>query len=861
MAPSEDRTGLQRAPESNLLQTEAEARKRAIGDVHYELSIDLDDRTDEFKGVDRITFTLLEPAKDLFLDFKSGGRIDDVKINGKSASASYSQHRIALPELTAGTNTVEISYRQSYSHEGRGLHRFVDPEDGQVYLYTQFEAFDAHQMFPCFDQPDLKATMQLTVTAPNTWEVISTTRETERSVQAERTHWMFAETPKISTYLFSLHAGPYTKWESLAGTIPLRLFARQSMAKYIVTDDWFIPTRQGLGFYGGYFDFPYPFKKYDQVIVPEFNAGAMENVAAVTFSERFVHRGPTTRKERENLASVILHEMGHMWFGDLVTMQWWNGTWLNESFATFASEFAMQNATEFADYGASFNSGSKASAYIQDQLVTTHAIDYDVPDTNSAFANFDAITYGKGASVLKELHFLIGDEAFRDGLRLYFKKHAYNNTRLEDFIGALESTSHRDLQKWAKAWLETAGLDTIRADYSCREGRVSRFDIKLDPPALEARQRIHAGLVTLMENQKNQLVPIKTSRVEYGAETTGVPSFLGRKCPDFVFLNDQDHDYVKTQLDDHSLAQAKDGVYQFETPLARTMVWQSLYGMVRDVKLKPSEFLNLVAKDLPREEDYTTGEQVIRNLPNVIYYLPQSTPAERDEYMHQIHSVEEMLWKRAQASEPGSDWQRLALSKFGEIAQTNVGCDRLLALLTGQIRPKGYVMDMDQRWSFIIHLASQGDQRVLPILEEQRRLDASDRGVQNAFAAEASMPAIETKMSWLSRTKEKRDLSFTQKRQVLMNVLPPWQDDLREKLGPAFYEDLPKLVKTHDLQFSGLYSKSLLPTTCSNASVQALDEFLKTHAGQMPVPVLKTLRSGADEDRRCVAIRNFGKSG
>ncbi len=288
-------------------------------------------------------------------------------------------------------------------------------------------------LFPCFDQPDLKAVYSLKADAPADWRVISTAGEEKTEVSGARKTWTFAKTQKLSTYVFSVHAGPYHVWTSSAGAIPLRLFARESLAKYVPAGEWLELTRQGLDFYGAYFDLPYPFKKYDQILVPDFNEGAMENVGAVTFGERYVSRSTQTLEEREETADTILHEMAHMWFGDLVTMKWWNGLWLNESFATYMSALAQSRATRYTRSWQSFFAAEKQWAYETDQRATTHPIEGDVADTGHAFADFDGITYGKGASVLKQLAYLLGEEKFRDGVRLYLKEHAYGNAEEKDF--------------------------------------------------------------------------------------------------------------------------------------------------------------------------------------------------------------------------------------------------------------------------------------------------------------------------------------------------------------------------------------------------------------------------------------------
>src|SRR6185312_5421090 len=397
------------------------------------------------------------------------GALSSFKVNGATAAPVSSGDFFALPKdaLRAGENVVEVSFTHPYSVDGSGLYRFQDPEDERVYLYSNFEPYAAHRLFPCFDQPDLKATYALSVDAPAAWTVVSTSRERGIEASGRRRVWTFEKTPRLSTYVFSVHAGPYHVWTSTAGAIPLRLFARESLARYVDADEWLDVTRRGLDFYGQYFDLPYPFRKYDQLIVPDFNEGAMENVGAVTFGERYVSRSTQTLDEREEAADTILHEMAHMWFGDLVTMKWWDGLWLNESFATYMAALSRARATRYTRAWQTFFGDMKEWAYREDQRETTHPIEAVVPDTGEAFANFDGITYGKGASVLKQLAFLLGENEFRDGVRRYLKDHAYGNTEESDFFGAMTRASGQDLSAWRKDWLDAAGVNTVRADYAC----------------------------------------------------------------------------------------------------------------------------------------------------------------------------------------------------------------------------------------------------------------------------------------------------------------------------------------------------------------------------------------------------------
>ncbi|TPW20554.1 MAG: aminopeptidase N, partial [Elusimicrobia bacterium] len=393
-----------------LSREEAAARAARVSDAAYRLQFVVGFDEKEFTGVTDISFNLKGAPAPLTVDFGEG-LPRKVTANGADTAFDYNGHFLTLPPsaLRKGANTVRIEYSHPYSATGSGLYRFKDPADGLVYLYSDFEPFDANLMFPCFDQPDIKAGYAVEVTAPEDWLVVSAARP-ERVLPAGpgARRWVFPMTKPFSTYVFSLHAGPYMEWRDDFQGLPLGLYARRSLARFVDAEEWFTVTKQGMGFFNRYFDFPYPFGKYDQVLVPDFNSGAMENVGAVTFSERNAPRSRPTPAERLDRADVILHEMAHMWFGDLVTMAWWDDLWLNESFASYMSAVAVDAATEFRDAWLDFNLGTKQWAYWEDQLVTTHPIEAVVPDTEVAFANFDGITYGKGASTLKQLAVLLG---------------------------------------------------------------------------------------------------------------------------------------------------------------------------------------------------------------------------------------------------------------------------------------------------------------------------------------------------------------------------------------------------------------------------------------------------------------------
>ena len=846
--------------EAILLESEARLRAIAIGDVSYRLNLEIDETATTFKGRNIITFSLSSINKDLFLDLKDGAEISQLVINGNQQSNHrFHAHRISLPSetLQIGQNIVEIDYRQPYANTSRGLFRFKDSEDQWSYLYTQFEEYDAHQMFPCFDQPDIKAKFTLEVIAPKDWEIISTTRETLRTPSLSHpglTWWRFPETPKLSTYLFSLHAGPFTSWNSIAGNTPLRLFARQSFAKFVRPEYWFSATRQGLDFYENQLGQPYPFTKYDQVIVPDFSEKAMENAAAITFTEQLVRHGTEINADRAIIENIVLHEMAHQWFGNLVTMTWWNGTWLKESFATYEATLAGTVIGKYKNSWLAFFSRQKVRAYREDQLSTTHAIDYPVADTAIGTANFDGITYGKGAAVLKQLVFYIGEQAFQTGVRRYLKKYAYQNASLDDFIETIGNASNRDLRNWANSWLRKAGVDTLEPSYTCEDGLVKTFTLFATGPAGSNKpQRVHrtkVALFAIKANAGSSLRNLRMTDVTYGSSSTSIPTLRGVPCPDFVEVNYDDQDYVKVRLDKKSLQFVKAHLETIQPPLLRLMVWQNLFQMVLDHELAAKEYLETVSANFAREDNLNAAQEIMQSLPRAIYFLPLNSEIRASE----ILKIEHVLREKIAQTALSSDWKFRCLESFIQVAESSDGRDFLISLLNEKSSSSQVKFDQGLRWQIIGSLMSLGDARAPALLDLEKQSDHSERCTEMAAAAIAASPDLSVKEEWITKTLDDPSMSFSTKRSILNAVFPRRQDDFRLRFSDLFFTRLPKSLQM-DEKYLELFVTGAVPTTCSALSNQALANFASNYELTFPPKVRKALHMGIDEDRICIANR------
>ena len=562
-----------------------------------------------FASTTTLEFTCREPGSATFADLVDA-TVHEITLNGRSLdpATAYADSRIQLDDLQA-SNTLVVRADCTYSNTGEGLHRFVDPADDRVYLYSQFEVPDARRVFTTFEQPDLKSVFTFTVTAPESWKVVSNAPTPEPVAQGDGTAvWSFPATERMSTYITAIVAGEYHEvldmYEGKFGKIPLGHYCRQSLVEYMDTDVLVELTKQSFEFFEEKFDFPYPFHKYDQLYVPEYNMGAMENAGCVTLRDEYLPRSRQSRSFFEFRASVITHEMAHMWFGDLVTMKWWDDLWLNESFAEWACYWCEAEATEYTDAWTGFANARKQTGYRADQLPSTHPIAADNVDLHAVEVNFDMITYAKGASVLKQLVAWVGLDAFVAGIRQYFKDHAFGNTEFSDLLAALEKSSGRELTSWAQEWLQTAGVNTLAPSFELdADGSYASFSVTQtahpDWPTLR-RHRLGIGLY---DDVDGALVRREYLEVDVEGERTDVAALVGTAQPALLLLNDEDHAYAKIRLDERSLATVIDGLSRVEDSLARALVWGAAWDMTRDAEMATSDWVRLVLANIGSETD------------------------------------------------------------------------------------------------------------------------------------------------------------------------------------------------------------------------------------------------------------------
>jgi aminopeptidase N len=751
-------------PGENLTRVEAQGRKAIVDVASYEIVLDLTTGDKTFESTTTVTFTAT-PGSSTFIDAITDS-VHAVILNGDLLDPTVVSDgvRIQLDNLKA-ENVLVVEADAAYTNTGEGLHRFVDPVDGEVYLYSQFEVPDSRRVFAVFEQPDLKATFQFTVTAPEAWKVISNSLTPEPVHNGDSKTWTFDTTPVLSSYVTALIAGPYAAVESElvsrdGRTIPLAIYSRKSLTEFVDSDYIFDITRKGFEFYEDKFDYAYPFDKYDQLFVPEFNAGAMENAGAITFTEGYVFRSKVSDAIKERRVITILHELAHMWFGDLVTMKWWNDLWLNESFAEWASAQASADVTEWTEAWTTFAMMEKSAAYRQDQLPSTHPVVATINDLEDVQVNFDHITYAKGGSVLKQLVAWVGIDAFYAGVAAYFKKHKYGNTELKDLLAELETTSGRELTEWSKVWLETAGVNTLRpAIETDADGVITSFKILQTAEADYPTIRPHRLAVGLYEfNSANDIKGgklVRTDRVELdvAGESTAVTELVGKKKPALVLLNDDDLAYAKIRLDDESLAVATEHLKDIEDALARALVWGAAWDAMRDGETPASDYIDLVLDNIASETESTTIRVTLTQLLTTARFYV--APAKRDAT---IEKVGDALWALSQGAEAASDEQFQFVKAFAAIASTPAHVAALQALRSGTSPLKGLEIDADLDWELLEGLVLGGAAGQAEI-DAALAKDNTANGQQSAARATATIPTAAAKKAAFDSLVTKDDQS------------------------------------------------------------------------------------------------------
>jgi aminopeptidase N len=789
------------------------AERACLLRVHeYDVRLDLTRGEKLFRSTSVITFDCTEPAATTYADLIAA-EVVEITLNGTAIdpATAYAGGRIALAGLAA-SNELRVVADCAYTYDSKGLHRAVDSADDRVYLYTNFEPADARSVYANFEQPDLKAAFTFHVVAPEHWTVLSNQPAPEPEPAGAGTAvWNFGPTPRISTYLTAICAGEYhvvTSTHTTPGgqVIPLGLACRASLAEFLEPDDILMITRQGFDYYTAVFGRDYPFAKYDQVFVPEFSAGAMENVGCVTFSERVLFRSKVTDTMYELRATVILHEMAHMWFGDLVTMTWWDDLWLNESFAEFSAALSAAEGTRFSQTWTMFSAARKTWGYRQDQLPSTHPIAADVPTLSEAIANFDGISYAKGAAVLKQLVAYVGRDNFFAGIRAYFDEHGWGNARLADLLAALEASSGRDLGEWSRLWLQTAGPNTLRSESAVGpDGAFTSFAVRQEAPAEHPTLRPHHIGIGLYNRVGDELVRTHRIEADIAGARTEVPELTGQPQPDLVLLNDEDLGYALVRFDQRSLATLIESIGLFTDSLARTVCWSAVLDMVQQAELSVPAFIRMLAGGMGNEPTIS----VLQTLHMTAARLMSVTadPKWLPEGKEQLAAAAVPLLR---AAEPGSDHQLAWVELLAWTAITPEQLDLLAGLLDGSERIAGLSVDTELRWALLRRLAATGRAGDAQIDAELAR-DPTDAGRRHAAASRASIPDAEHKDATWRLLAESEELGHEGVSAVAAGFGQPEHAELLAPYGELYFDVLPELWASRGDHMKRVLGDALFP--------------------------------------------------
>jgi aminopeptidase N len=838
----------------NITRAEAIERAGLLTVTSYDVLLDLTTGPDVFRTTCTATFGAREPGASTYVDLNVA-RVARVTLNGQDLDVAAVAHgtRVTLDGVQA-ENVLVIEADGEYSRTGEGLHRFVDPVDDEVYLYSQFETFDAHRMYACFDQPDLKAEFRLTVTAPAHWEIVSNGAVTAREELADGiARTTFGATPRISTYITALVAGPYHHVHDEHDGIPLGVYCRRSLAEHLDAGPVFEVTKQGFDYFHDAFGARYPFAKYDQLFVPEFNAGAMENAGCVTILEDYVFRSKVTDAAYERRAETILHELAHMWFGDLVTMRWWDDLWLNESFATFVSVMCQAEATRWPAAWTTFANVEKSWAYRQDQLPSSHPIWADIVDIDAVEVNFDGITYAKGASVLKQLVAWVGREEFLAGIRTYFERFAFGNTELSDLLSALEEVSGRDLSSWSKEWLQSAGVNTLRPQFTLgADSTYTTFSVLQEAPAAHDTLRSHRLAIGLYDKTTDGLVRRQSVELDVVGAVTEVPQLVGQLAADVVLVNDNDLTYSKIRLDPASLHVVVNHIGEFNDSLPRALCWAAAWDMVRNAEMRARDYLTMVLTGIGGEDDIGVVQTTLRQALGAITFF--SAPDRMGAASAEL--ADEAL-RMVQAAEPGGDSQLAWARVFASTAETAEHLALVRSWLEGSVTLPGLTIDTDLRWHLLRQLTSHGAATDAEIDAEEAR-DATAAGQRYAAACRASRPTAAAKASaWKSLLDDQ--LANAQQSALISGFQQPHQIELLRPYVDAYFEMVPRIWESRTSEMAQDLVVGLFPSfVVEQPVVDKVDAFLSSY--DAPAPLRRLLLESRDSLVRALRARTFDAS-
>lgn len=828
---------------SNLTRKDAQFRSESLTITHYDLHLDLSDATTAPTFPVRTTVTLTSTQPEVFVDYL-GESVQSVTVNGVEVPSLFDGSRIGFAVPVGEEVSVGFATTSRYSRTGQGLHRFVDPADGNTYLYSHVEPSDARRIYPCFDQPDLKATFSISMTTPDGWVALSNQPE----VSAIGSRHQFATTPLLSTYLTAFAAGPYVgvhdQWRSQENpdfTINLGVWVRSSMASHVDSEIMTV-TKNGLDYFDAHYGFPYPWGKYDSIFVPEYNLGAMENPGLVTFTESYIFRSPATDAQHAARANTILHEMSHMWFGDLVTPRWWDDLWLKESFAEFMGADASVAATRFSQAWVNFAGNRKNWAYMQDQLPTTHPIKAEIDDVDAARQNFDGITYAKGAAVLKQLVHFVGRDTFYTAAREYFQTYAFSTATFADLLTILQKHTDRDLDDWADRWLLSCGVDHLSPHITVADGVITDLNITQISDTITRPHRI---AVSLWKNEGDELARYATFDVDVLGDGGSVEKAIGLPAPDLVVLNDGDHSYALIDFDEQSVATITSSLSKVSDPLTRAVIWTALWNLTRDAKFLAQDFITIALDHVAAESNPTISTQILAHA----QFAARHFVADQDRsatFARLASAVHALLMKAT----PGGDTQLvfaralIAAAPFAGPAYTA----QLLEVYDGKI--PGLVISPDLRWQAVIALSTLDYFSACDLRYELDR-DNTLSGKVAHLQATYSAPFDDVKERIYNRLLQPGEFSNDEVDAMISAFNAPsmyGEFDHTER----FFADLHHMWSEHPIEIANRLVRGLFPQT--PAALAAGNKLVETN---LPTALKRVLSESIDHLARKLSAQKF----
>ena len=820
-------------PVAEITASQTRERARLLHVDDYDITLDLTRGAEVFGSTSVIRFGCRQPGASTYADLVAR-TVQEITLNGVAIdpAEAYADGRIALTGL-AQRNELWVVAECAYASTGAGLARSVDSSDGKVYLYTSFEPAEARGVYANFEQPDLKAPFTFHLIAPAHWTVLSNQPAPQPEPAGEQDGtgegigvWHFPATPPISTYLTAVAAGEYhlvTDSHTTPGgqVIPLGLACRASLAEHLEPGDMFAITKLGLDFYERLFGTGYPFEKYDQVMVPEY-PGAVENVGCVVIGEQFLFRSKVTDAMYELRAMVILHEMAHMWFGDLVTMRWWNDLWLNESFAEFCAFLATAEATRFTDAWTTFCNGRKAFGYLQDKLPSTHPVATNVETLTEATANFDGISYAKGASVLKQLAAYVGRRSFFAGINGYLTEYGWANATLADLLQALTASSGRDLTDWSRAWLETAGPNTLRSEFEVdTSGAFTSFAVLQEAPQQHPTLRPHHIAIGLYRLADGALRRTKRVELDVTGPRTAVPELVGVAQPDLILLNDDDLDYALIRFDPRSLTTVTESIGAFTDSLPRALCWSAAIDMVREAEMPLPAFIRMLAGGMGHEPSVSVLDDLRRVTERLL--VTMADPAWVPEGRRQLATAAMPLLRSAK---PGSDHQLVWAQLLTRTAVTPDQLDLLAGLLDGSAEVPGLAVDTELRWALLGRLAATG-RAGDPEIDAELERDATDDGRRHAAASRAAVPDAAHKAAAWALLAESEDLGIQGAVEVVSGFAQPEHVHLLAPYTERYFAALPGIWSSRADLFRIILGQVLFPYYAASPQlIERIDAFL-----------------------------------